>query len=83
METRKMISHNSENERIKRRSFAFLREAKRLDEDSIDTAAAAIHQFEMYTRFKDFRAFHIEQAIVRIPIDPAQHSDLMPPTVPR
>ena len=58
-----MVTHNSENERIKRRYFAYVREAKRLADDSIDAAAAAIHQFEIYTRFKDFRAFHIEQAV--------------------
>ena len=58
-----MKTHNAANERIKRAYFAYLREAKRNSEQTIDAAAAALHQFETYTRFRDFRSFRIEQAI--------------------
>jgi integrase len=57
-----MPMHNPENERIKRRYFAYLKEAKRRGEQSLDAAAKALHRFESYTRFKEFKAFHIEQA---------------------
>src|SRR5262245_58169125 len=55
-----MPTHNPENERIKRRYFAYLKEAKRRGEPSLDAAAKALHRFESYTRFKDFKAFQIE-----------------------
>ena len=58
-----MPTNNPENERIKRRYFAYLREARRYSEASLDGVAMALHRFEAYTRFKGFKAFHIEQAI--------------------
>ena len=58
-----MRTHSAANERIKRAYFAYLREAKRNSEQTIDAAAAALQQFEMYTRFREFRSFRIEQAI--------------------
>ena len=58
-----MVTHSSENERIKRRYFAYLREAKRYSEASLDTVAKALHRFEVYTKFRDFRKFHLQQAI--------------------
>jgi integrase len=58
-----MITNNPENERIKRRYFAYLKEAKRYSEASLDGVTKALHRFESYTRFRAFRAFHIEQAI--------------------
>jgi integrase len=58
-----MPTHNPENERIKRRYLAYLKEAKRRGEPSLDAAVKALHRFETYTGFKSFKAFHIEQAI--------------------
>ena len=58
-----MTTHNPRNERIKRDYFTYLKEAKRYSEASLDKVAAALHSFEAYTRFKDFRSFHIEQAV--------------------
>src|SRR5258708_3122375 len=58
-----MPMHNPENERIKHRYFAYLKEAQRRGEPSVDAAAKALSRFETYTRFKNFRAFHYEQAI--------------------
>lgn len=57
------MNHNPENERIKREYFAYLREAKRMNEASVDGVAKALHRFESYTRFRPFKAFHIQQAI--------------------
>ena len=55
--------HNPENERIKRAYFVYLKEARRLGEHSIDSAAAALARFEEYTKYRDFKRFHIQQAI--------------------
>jgi integrase len=64
METRKpMTRHNPENERIKRRYFTYLKEARRYSEASIDTVAKALHRFEADTKFRSFKSFHIEQAV--------------------
>ena len=57
-----MRKHHPKNERIKRRYLAYLQDAKRLSSSSADQAAAAISMFEASTRWKDFAAFHIEQA---------------------
>jgi integrase/recombinase XerD len=58
-----MKPHNAENERLKRRYFAYLREAKRYSEASVDMVAKALHRFETYARMRDFKAFHIDQTI--------------------
>jgi len=58
-----MIKHNAENERIKRQYFIFLKEAKRQNESSVDAVAKAISRFESYTKYRDFKAFHFEQAV--------------------
>src|SRR5215471_19336074 len=57
-----MTSYNAANERMKRQYFAYLAEAQGHSEQSIDAVAKAISRFEAYTRYKDFKAFHIEQA---------------------
>lgn len=57
-----MTRNNPENERIKRRYFAYLKDAKGYSEATIDGVAKALHRFESHTRFRDFKAFHIEQA---------------------
>ena len=58
-----MPTHNPINERIKHRYLHYLREAKRLSEHSADAAAAALSKFEAYTGSRDFKRFHIQQAI--------------------
>lgn len=58
-----MIKYNATNERIKRTYLVFLKEAKQLDEASLDGVAKAISRFEEYTECKEFKAFHFEQAI--------------------
>lgn len=58
-----MLKHNANNERIKHRYFTYLKEAKRLSEQTLDSVAKALARFEDYNQFKDFKAFHYQQAI--------------------
>jgi len=58
-----MKKHNPANERIKRKYFTFLKEAKRHSEPTIDAAAKALNRFEVYSKFRDFKTFHFQQAI--------------------
>jgi integrase/recombinase XerD len=58
-----MKTHSPENERIKRQYFTYLKEAKRYSESSLDGVASALHGFEAYTKYRDFRDFHIGQAV--------------------
>lgn len=58
-----MKKYNADNERIKRKYFAFLKEAKRYSETTIDMTAKALVRFEEYTKYRDFKAFHFQQAI--------------------
>jgi integrase len=57
-----MRTHSPQNERIKRAYFTYLIEAKGFSEATLDGVAKALNRFETYTRFRDFKAFHIEQA---------------------
>ena len=58
-----MRKHHPENERVKRKYFTFLKEAKRQDDASVDAAAKAISRFEEYTGWKGFKSFHFQQAV--------------------
>jgi integrase len=58
-----MAKYNACNERIKRKYFSFLKEAKRQSEATVDGSAKALDRFEVYTRHRDFKAFHFEQAV--------------------
>ena len=58
-----MTKHNANNERIKRDYFAYLKEAKRHGESTVDATAKALNRFEVYTKYRDFKMFHFEQAI--------------------
>ena len=58
-----MAMHNANNGRIKRRYFVFLKEAKQQSEDSVDAVAKALARFAAVTRYRDFKAFHFEQAV--------------------
>src|SRR5215470_13129135 len=57
-----MKTHSPQNERIKRAYFTYLAEAKGFTEATLDGVAKALNRFETYTKFRDFKAFHIEQA---------------------
>ena len=58
-----MTTHNADNERIKRQYFAYLKEAKRHSEPTVDAVAKSLARFEADTKHRDFKAFHFEQAI--------------------
>lgn len=58
-----MKKHNAENERIKRRYFAYLQEAKRQNDKTVDAVAKALARFEEYNKQRDFKAFHFNQAV--------------------
>lgn len=58
-----MKSHNPENERVKRRYYEYLKEAKRQSEQSVDAVAKALARFEDYTKCRGFKAFHHSQAV--------------------
>ena len=58
-----MKKHSAENERIKRRYFAFLKDAKGQSEPTVDAAAKALNRFEVYTNNKDFKVFHNKLAV--------------------
>jgi integrase/recombinase XerD len=57
-----MSKHNAANERVKRTYFEHLRHARGLSDASIDPVAQALSRFEVYTKARDFKRFHIEQA---------------------
>ena len=58
-----MKKHSPRNERIKRQYFAYLKEAKRYNELTVDVAAKALSRFEQFNKYRDFNAFRTEQAI--------------------
>src|SRR5580704_2870954 len=58
-----MRQHNAENERVKREYLIYLKAAKGRSEASLDTVVKAIHRFEVSTKFRSLRKFHIEQAV--------------------
>lgn len=58
-----MTKYHAENERIKRKYFAYLKESTGNSEPTVDAAAKALARFEHHTKHKDFKAFHYEQAI--------------------
>ena len=54
-----MTTHNANNERIKRRYFAYLKEAKRHSEPTVDAVAKALARFEVDTKHRDFKSCHV------------------------
>ena len=58
-----MNKHNPNNERIKRKYLIFMKEARQQQEATIDAIAKAVNRFESYTKFRDFKSFHFEQAV--------------------
>ena len=52
-----MQKYNSSNERIKRRYYAYLKEANGFSEPSIDAVAVALDRFEQSPSFGTFETF--------------------------
>jgi len=57
-----MTKPHPQNERLKHAYINRLREARGMSEASIDQVVKALDRFETYTRNRDFKLFHIEQA---------------------
>lgn len=57
-----LAKFNSQNERIKRRYFTDLAEAEGKAAASVNQVAASIAEFEVFTKWRDFKKFHVEQA---------------------
>jgi hypothetical protein len=58
-----MTTYNPDNERIKHGYFACLKKAQRQSDATVDAVAKALDRFEVYTKHRDFKAFHSEKAI--------------------
>jgi integrase len=58
-----VTKYNPGNERIKRQYFTYLKEARSHEEATVDAAAKALSRWEEYTKYRDFRTFHVEQAV--------------------
>ncbi|EGR3920094.1 site-specific integrase [Vibrio cholerae] len=58
-----MNKHNTNNVRVTRQYYEFLKEAKRQSDVSVDGVSKAINRFEEYTKYKDFKQFHRQQAV--------------------
>ena len=58
-----MRKHNADNERIKRKYLIFEKETRQQSDASIDSIAKSIARFEEYTKWREFKRFHFEQAI--------------------
>lgn len=54
---------NSENERIKRKYFEYLREADQKSASTVDNIRKSITRFEVATQYKRFKTFSKDQAI--------------------
>jgi len=54
---------NEKNERLKRRFLEYRKYARQLSEKSLDREIAALERFDTWNRRKDFKQFHIEQAM--------------------
>jgi integrase len=58
-----MATYNVTNERIKRKYLIYLKEAMRYSEASVDAVAKALSRFGADTKYRDFKAFHVQQAV--------------------
>ena len=58
----KEIQYNPKNELIKSRFFEMLENAKERDPKTVDSYVKAIHEFEVYSKFIDFKKFSFKLA---------------------
>ena len=59
----KKIQYNASNELIKSKFFEMLENAKGRDPKTVDSYVKAIHEFEVYTKFIDFKKFSTKLAV--------------------
>mgnify|MGYP001224215314 CR=1 FL=1 len=53
---------NSANERLKHRYFQWLRDAKQMNEKSVEQVAMALDRYEQFSNRRDFKLLRVEQA---------------------
>lgn len=58
-----MTKHNEANARVIREYLAYLKESQSNSEQTLDSVAAAVARFETFTKHRDFKKFHHEQAV--------------------
>lgn len=58
----KQVQYNPNNEQIKTLFFRMLKNNKGRDPKTITSYSKAIHEFELFTGFKDFKKFEARQA---------------------
>jgi hypothetical protein len=56
-----MRNHNARNERIKRKYYTWLKEARGQSEATIDQVSSSIDRFDAYAKHADFASFHVEK----------------------
>ncbi|WP_133129011.1 phage integrase SAM-like domain-containing protein [Legionella nagasakiensis] len=59
----KKIQYNASNELIKSKFFEMLENAKGRDPKTVDSYVKAVHEFEVYTKFIDFKKFSTKLAV--------------------
>ncbi|HAT9730273.1 TPA: tyrosine-type recombinase/integrase [Legionella pneumophila subsp. pneumophila] len=59
----KKTKYNSQNELIKTKFFGMLENAKGRDPKTVDSYVKAIHEFEVYSNFLDFKKFNTKLAV--------------------
>jgi uncharacterized Fe-S cluster-containing protein len=58
-----MARYNAHNELIKTKFFGMLENAKGCDPKTVDSYVKSIHEFEVYSKFIDFKKFDIALAV--------------------
>lgn len=56
------VKLNSANERLKHRYFQWLRDAKQMNEKSVEQVAMALDRYEQFSNRRDFKLLRVEQA---------------------
>jgi integrase/recombinase XerD len=63
-----MRNHNARNERIKRKYYTWLKEARGQSEATIDQVSSSIDRFDAYAKHADFASFHVEKVVLRMAV---------------
>jgi integrase/recombinase XerD len=58
-----MAQYNAKNEKLKKKYFNYLKEAKQLSPSTITSVAKAIHRFEEFNNFDDLSKFSKDKAV--------------------
>ncbi len=58
-----MTKYNAKNEKLKKKYYSYLKEAKQLSPSTITSVAKAIHRFEEYSNFDDLARFSKDKVV--------------------